>query len=787
MKNSKSPGNDGFTAEFFKFFLVNLGEYILKSINFAYKHGLLSITQTQGIITCLPKPNKARNILKNWRPISLLNVIYKLMSSAIANRLKTVLNKLINQDQKGFITGRYIGENIRVVYDVLFESKQQQIPGLLLSIDFQQAFDSISWKFIHKVLDYFNFGQSIKRWIKLFQTGVQSCILQNGFMSDFFYLQRGCRQGDPISPYIFILCVEVLGQMIRNSKDVKGIVINNKEFKLSQYADDTQMFLDGSESSLKHALIILQKFYQMSGLKINLDKTKALWIGSMCNSTKILCKEFNIDWEQKPLKILGVIFSPLVFDIWEYNLDDVMKKVKNMINVWSKRKLTLIGRVTVIKSLMLSKFAYLFLALPNPPGDLITTLERMFFKYLWNKGPDRITGKQIVKNIEAGGLRMTEVKAFITALKITWVRRIIFNSEIENWSYLAGIDFDKGVCLGDCYFKSVSRKLYNPFWKDLINSLQTFYTAVKIEKIDDILTSPIWCNSNLSSDENFIFNDWFLKGIRNIIDIIDSNGHLLTFEQLREQYNIKGTFLDYQRLVRKIPNTWIDTINTSNVECNLLKYNVQRNCYLGLILKDKKGSRNIYDKLVPVREQFINERWKTEIGNITEEEQRKVNSNLRYINEIKLRDFQFKINNKILVTNSFLYKINKTDSHLCSFCRKDTESIHHLLCTCDKVREFWNTFKTWISQRINTTFNISDRNIIYSAFEKCSLINYLVVLAKYYIYKSKFHNQNLNILGFEAYSKVKFFNEMYIAKINNTYEKFLGKWSPIYHYFMDAN
>ena len=87
------------------------------------------------------------------------------MSSAIANRLKTVLNKLIGPDQKGFITGRYIGENIRLVYDILFETKQQQIPGLLLSIDFQQAFDSISWKFIHKVLDYFNFGPSIKSWI----------------------------------------------------------------------------------------------------------------------------------------------------------------------------------------------------------------------------------------------------------------------------------------------------------------------------------------------------------------------------------------------------------------------------------------------------------------------------------------------------------------------------------------------------------------------------------------------------------------------------------------------
>ena len=105
-----------------------MGKYILRSINYAYRNGLLSVTQKQGIITCLPKPNKARNVLKNWRPISLLNVIYKLMSSAIANRLKTVLNKLIGPDQKGFITGRYIGENIRLVYDILFETKQQQIP-----------------------------------------------------------------------------------------------------------------------------------------------------------------------------------------------------------------------------------------------------------------------------------------------------------------------------------------------------------------------------------------------------------------------------------------------------------------------------------------------------------------------------------------------------------------------------------------------------------------------------------------------------------------------------------
>ena len=127
-----------------------------------------------------------------------------MMSSVIANRLKSVLDKVISNDQKGFISGRFIGENIQLIYDIVFESKQQNIPGLLVSIDFQQAFDSISWKFIDKTLDYFDVGPSFNKWIKLFQKGSESCILQHGYMSDYFTLQRGCRQGDPISPYIFI-------------------------------------------------------------------------------------------------------------------------------------------------------------------------------------------------------------------------------------------------------------------------------------------------------------------------------------------------------------------------------------------------------------------------------------------------------------------------------------------------------------------------------------------------------------------------------------------------------
>ena len=231
-------------------------------------------------------------------------MIYKLASSVIATRLKSVLHKLINEDQKGFFSGRFIGENIRLIYDILFETKKQEI---------------------HKTLDYFNFGPSIKRWIEIFQNGSESCILQNGHMTEYFSLQRGCRQGDPISPYIFILCAEVLSHMIRKHNGIKGIVLNDREYKLSQYADDTQVFLDGTEISLRHTLETLNAFYLMSGLKLNIDKTKAIWIGATSKSNSRLCRDYNLDWNQEPIKILGVTFTSEVFDIWDKNANEIFK------------------------------------------------------------------------------------------------------------------------------------------------------------------------------------------------------------------------------------------------------------------------------------------------------------------------------------------------------------------------------------------------------------------------------------------------------------------------------
>lgn len=104
----------------------------------------------------------------------------------------------------------------------------KNIPGLLMLIDFEKAFDSISWSFIYKVLLVFGFGNHIIKWVKILNTNFKAAILQSGFLSQQFEIQRGCRQGDPVAPYLFILCAEILAILIKQNKDIRGIFVNIK-------------------------------------------------------------------------------------------------------------------------------------------------------------------------------------------------------------------------------------------------------------------------------------------------------------------------------------------------------------------------------------------------------------------------------------------------------------------------------------------------------------------------------------------------------------------------------
>ena len=245
MESAKTPGTDGLPAEFYKVFWRDISSFLISALNYGFDSGHLSVTQRRGVIKLIPKKDAELYFIKNWRPITLLNTDYKIAAKAIANRIKLVLPNLINNDQTGFLKDRFIGENIRLIDGIIQYVTEKNIPGLLLFIDFEKAFDSLEWSFIHDTLRSYSFGASLINWVKTVYSHTESCILNNGWASNFFDIQRGVRQGCPLSPYLFILSAEVLATAIRKNTNIKGISVNGVEIKLSQYADDTTRILDG--------------------------------------------------------------------------------------------------------------------------------------------------------------------------------------------------------------------------------------------------------------------------------------------------------------------------------------------------------------------------------------------------------------------------------------------------------------------------------------------------------------------------------------------------------------
>jgi len=167
---------------------------------------------------------------------------------------------LVDNDQTSFLKGRSNAENICLINNVISYTESKNIPGLLLFVDFEKDFDTIDWAFVEKTLHHFGFGSSLIKWINLFRCDIQSCVINNGWSAGFFELSQGVRQGCWLSPYIFILCAEVLATTIRNDNEVKGITVGGTECKLSQYADDTILILDGTQKSLEHSFAVLEKF-----------------------------------------------------------------------------------------------------------------------------------------------------------------------------------------------------------------------------------------------------------------------------------------------------------------------------------------------------------------------------------------------------------------------------------------------------------------------------------------------------------------------------------------------
>ena len=203
------PGNDGLTNEFYVCFFKDVGQYLIDALKLSFDYGMLSTSQRQAVITLVEKKGKDKRYFKNWRQISLINVDTNILSKSLALRIKKLLSFLIHSDQTACVKERYIGESVRLINDVLEFTDHEKTEAILFSADFEKAFDSIDHSFLFSALKCFGFGDKFIQWVRTLVNNAESCVMNNGHSTGYFLLERGTRQGDPLSAYLFILAFEI--------------------------------------------------------------------------------------------------------------------------------------------------------------------------------------------------------------------------------------------------------------------------------------------------------------------------------------------------------------------------------------------------------------------------------------------------------------------------------------------------------------------------------------------------------------------------------------------------
>ena len=563
-------------------------------------------------------------------------------------------------------------------------------------------------------------------------------MIQNGFLSEPFNVKRGCRQGDPLSPYIFLLCAEILSRQFKANTDIKGIEIAGTEYLLSQFADDTTVLLDGSEDSLNEALNILKKFAIASGLKLNSTKTRAVWIGCKKFSGETFNHRLKLDWNQNDFTILGIKFSCNLDTIIDINYNTKIIEIEKEMKQWAKRILTPLGRLTVLKTLLVSKLNHLIISLPNPSAVTISKLNKAFFEFIWKSSTDRIKREVIIQDFEQGGLRMIHLEKYVYALKLGWVRRLVkCESKYKTLFQNLYENIENILTKGNTYIEELRNNCRNKFWHDVFDAWYFIKILRPISK-EDIMGINLWKNSNIKVNNNPVFyRRWYERNIIFTKDIFNLDEKVLSYEQFQNKYGIQCHFLEFLGIKTAVENyirqLGIDLITDPFPLTNcVLPFNVK------LILKSNKGSQDMYKllvyKTVSPKSQV---KWDQMFHN--------VELNWKIIYDIpkicckntKLHWFQYRILHRILATNDLLTKMNIKQNNLCTFCNEETEKLEHLFWHCNTVNIFWENIEQWIYDKNDYLINIDKVRAIFGIPNNSKLnipINYLLTVTRYYIY-----------------------------------------------------
>ena len=582
-----------------------------------------------------------------------------------------------------------------------------------------------------------------------FQLSTFSSVLNNGFSTNYFAISRGVRQGCPLSPFLFVLAVELLACKIRQDKEIKGINIFQKELKISQFADDTTL-LNSNRNSVRRAINVLDNFGNLSSLRLNQSKTKALWLGPWRH-----CKEkpVGFQWPEKPVRILG---SYICYDVKQnekLNFETKLQKMQGIFDVWNCRNLTIFGRCLIAKSLGIAQLVHTISNL-NISKAYIQTFNSAIFKFIWRKKKDKIKRRVMISDYEKGGLRAPIIDTMAKSLKLAWIPRLLSEEKNfeDSWKAIPNYLLDKygglNFLLRCNYDENFLARIKLPqFYKEILQhflELKTSYNDLLFSHQEFVLFN----NKDILSDGCSIFyKNWFEKGVYLIQDLLDANGNVMSYTKFTEKYLLSCNFLFYFQVISAIPRNAIERAKVTPIEkTDFLSKNVfplsseicvnlfkmkNKDFYKLLINKDKielkasiKWARDLQVDLIPLESYF----WGIKI----------------ICKDNKLREFYFKLLHRVIVTKKELFLYGKENNMLCRYCQMN-DSIIHTLQNCSWTKLFFSEVIKWFNAENATSLSFSQIGIMFGRkvniknaelhFER--KLNFTLLFAKYYLYNTK--------------------------------------------------
>eukprot|EP00253_Pinus_taeda_P010079 PITA_10079 len=390
MPNDKAPGPDGFTINFYKACWNTIKQEVWEVVEDSRHSGTILKSINSTFLALIPKVEEAKTPDK-FRPISLCNVIYKIISKVIANRLKSILPGIISEEQSGYVEGRQILDNILLAQEMIHSLHSRKEVGMLMQLDLSKAYDKVIWRYLEDVLDAFGFCRTWIKWILALIKSPRYSIPVNGAPSVPFTPSRGIRQGDPLSHFLFVILMEGLSRAIAKKKAegyIKGLqpIRSLPATTHQQFVDDTMLH---GTPMVKEAVAykgILNLFSQASGTEINFSKSTIFFSNTHPAVQAHLSQLLGFRFGSLPSKYLG---APLTLKPWQkIHWEKVLANMKKKCSHWRNRALNLAGRLIVTKAILQAILQYLLSMLPAPKG-ILQQMRKIQRSFLWNGNGDK--------------------------------------------------------------------------------------------------------------------------------------------------------------------------------------------------------------------------------------------------------------------------------------------------------------------------------------------------------------------------------------------------------------